>query len=365
MSQHRSPALHYQRVCIEAVVATLPPLVVTSEELEQQLAPVYERLGMPAGRLELMTGIRERRFFPAGLKPGDVSARTVQHALRTAQLDPARCGALLHGSVCRDQMEPATAAKVHHRAGLPDGCLVMDVSNACLGLLNGLLLIADMIELGRIEAGVVVGTELGRPLVDGTIHRLLADSSVTRKSFKQDFASLTIGSGSAAIVLRHADSSLTGNRLRGGAVRADTSSHELCAGGAEHAGPKGGLQMSTDSEALLHAGVNLAERTWSDARETLAWSNADVTRVVTHQVGKAHRQLLLERLGLSTEKDCPTVEFLGNTGAAALPTAAALALEQGRIGPGDRMAWLGIGSGLNCIMLGIDWRKTLPTMDVL
>lgn len=348
--------MRYQRVCVESVVTLLPPEVVTSDAIEAQLAPVYERLNLPAGRLELMTGIRERRFHAPGTLPGQISGQTVRKALEAAGISPAQCGALVHGSVCRDQMEPATAAGVHHAAGLPDECMVLDVSNACLGLLNGMLLIADMIELGRIQAGVVVGTETGRGLVEGTIAKLLRDPAVTRKSIKLDFASLTIGSGSAAIVLCEQSISKTGHRLLGGAALADTSQHELCSGGTSDnsAGDNRPL-MSTDSEALLHAGVNLAERTWQRTKEELGWSNSTVQRIFTHQVGKAHRQLLLDRLGLDPALDFPTVEFLGNTGAAALPTAWALGVEANVIQPGDHVALLGIGSGLNSVMLGLQW----------
>jgi len=232
---------------------------------------------------------------------------------------------------------------------------VLDVSNACLGLLNGMLIVADLIELGRIKAGVVVGTETGRDLVEGTIDRLLGDPNVTRKDVKREFASLTIGSGSAAVVLCHRRFSRKGFRLLGGAMLADTSHNELCAGGSlSTVGSGGRPAMQTDSEALLHAGVGLAERTWDQFLRTLEWTAKDVDKTFTHQVGKAHRQMLLERLGLDLSIDYPTVETLGNTGAVALPTAAALGLQAGHVHPGENVALLGIGSGLNCVMLGLE-----------
>jgi 3-oxoacyl-[acyl-carrier-protein] synthase-3 len=345
--------MRYRHVSIAAVCHTLPPEVVTSAEIEARLRPVYERLGLPEGRLELMTGIRERRFFPRGTRPGRVSAETAARAIEMSRIDPAHFGALVHGSVCRDQLEPATASYVHHAAGLPQGAFVLDVSNACLGLLNGMILLADMIELGQIRAGVVVGTEDGRALVEGTIESLLANEGLTRQDIKQDFASLTIGSGSAGIVL--CDRMLSrDHRLLGGAFRAETSSHELCTGGDSDK-PSDALRMQTDSEALLHAGIALAASTWHDAKGALGWSNSDVTKAFTHQVGRAHRKLLFERLELDPAIDFPTVEYLGNTGAAALPTAWSLGIEQGRLGQGDRVALLGIGSGLNALMLGLEW----------
>jgi acyl-CoA:acyl-CoA alkyltransferase len=347
--------MRYRHVSIAAVCHLLPPEVVTSAEIETRLRPVYERLGLPEGRLELMTGIRERRFFPRGTRPGQMSAETANRAIELSQIDRAHFGALVHGSVCRDQLEPATASFVHHAAGLPQSAFVLDLSNACLGLLNGMILLADMIELGQIRAGIVVGTEDGRALVEGTIESLLANDSLTRQDIKQDFASLTIGSGSAAIVLCDRKLARNDHRLLGGAFRAETASHELCTGGDREGRPGDALRMQTDSEALLHAGVALAESTWQDAKRSLGWSNADVDKAFTHQVGRAHRKLLFERLTLDPAIDFPTVEYLGNTGAVALPTAWSLGIEECRVAEGDRVALLGIGSGLNALMLGLEW----------
>jgi len=350
--------MRYRHVCVENFAYRLAPNVVTSEEIEDRLQPVYERLRLPAGRLELMTGIRERRFFDPGTKPGVVSAEVAAEAVERSSIEARLFGALIHGSVSRDQLEPATANAVHQAAGLPADCLVLDVSNACLGLLNGMLIVADMIEQGRILAGVVVGTETGRDLVEHTIESLLANPNLTRNDVKREFASLTIGSGTAAVVLCDRRLSNTGNRLLGGVFRCATEHNRLCAGGESgHVSASNGERplMQTDSEALLHAGVELAVGTWAETKRTLGWSNADVGSVFTHQVGRAHRKLLLERLELDPAKDFPTVEFLGNTGAVALPMAAAIGVEKGHVQPGDNVALLGIGSGLNCLMLGLQW----------
>jgi len=351
--------VRYRHVCVEAFGYLLPPHVVTSDEIEQRLSPVYERLGLPTGRLEMMSGIRERRFFDQGTRPGMHSAASALRAIEASGIDKRHFGALIHGSVCRDQLEPATAAGVHRAVGIPQAAFTLDVSNACLGLMNGMLILADMIELGQVRAGVVVGTEMGRALVDGTIDTLLAGGSLTRKDVKLAFASLTIGSGSAAVVLCDRKLSRTGNRLLGGFVHADTTKNELCAGGVDsdaHGDDR--PRMLTDSEALLHAGVDLAACGWSGFRREMSWSNSDVDKVFTHQVGRAHRKLLLESLELDPDLDFPTVEFLGNTGAVALPMAAALGIERGHLTSGDRVAMLGIGSGLNVLMLGMQWMKT-------
>lgn len=349
--------MRYRHVCVEAVVGTLPPHVLTSAEIEQRLARVYERFSLPAGRLELMTGIRERRYWEHGTLPGTISAQTAERALAVSGIDRRQIGFLGHGSVCRDQLEPATASGVHAALQLPASSLVLDISNACLGLLDGMVLLANMIELGQVRAGVVVGTELGRDLVEGTIDTLLTAPDLTRQDVKLAFASLTIGSGSAAVVLCDRKLSRTGNRLLGGAFLADTTGHQLCAGGvAAQTHGDDRPRMQTDSEALLHAGVALAERAWDATKHTLGWNNDSVSKSFTHQVGRAHRKLLYERLGIDPQIDFSTVEFLGNTGACALPLTMALGIERRHVVPGDRVALLGIGSGLNALMLGLDWQ---------
>ncbi len=348
--------MRYQNVCVEAMSYSLPPHVVTSADIEEQLAPVYDRLGMSVGRMELMTGIKSRRFYAPGTLPGQISAITANDAIEASRIDRRHFGCLIHGSVCRDQMEPATASSVHYEAGLPGSALVLDLSNACLGLLNGVMMLANMIELGQVRAGVIVGTETGRDLVEGTIDSLLSDPDVTRKDVKLAFASLTIGSGSAAMVLCDRKLSRTGNLLLGGAFLADSESHHLCQGDSEaERHGDGRPRMKTDAEALLHAGIDLAEVTWESTKRTLNWTNADVDKSFTHQVGKAHKKLLYERLDLDADIDFSTLEFLGNTGAAALPTATALGIDRGHVTPGDRVALLGIGSGLNAIMFGMQW----------
>ena len=75
---------------------------------------------------------------------------------------------------------------------------------------------------------------------------------------------------------------------------------------------------------------------------------------MTHQVGSVHRKLLFETLALDPARDFPTVETLGNTGSAALPVSFSLAEEAGFLRPGQRVAMLGIGSGLSSLMLGVE-----------
>ena len=357
--------MKYERVFIEAIECTLPQDIVTSDEVERRLAPLYERLKLHAGRIEHMTGVIERGLWSRGALPGDQSVVTVDKLLRTTGIARDRIGAFIHGSVCRDYQEPATACDVHRRLGLCQNAVIFDVSNACLGLLTGALQIANMIELGQIEAGIVVGTETSRSLMETTISELNGNLHHTRQSIKDAFASLTIGSGSAAIMLTSERLTRTGNRFLGAIVRANTEGSALCrsqidvtAGGASS-----GQTMKTDSEQLLHTGVSLAARAFEEFQSTFDWSPETLDRLFCHQVGKAHQKLLFDSLKLDVSKNFATLPYLGNTGSVALPTAAALGIESGFVRPGDKVGLFGIGSGVNVVLGAVEWRTTLPSSE--
>jgi len=343
--------MRFDHVHLEAFGHFLPEEVMTSEELEQQLAPVYERLNLSIGRLELMSGIRERRFWPEGTRPSTVATRAGAKALAAARIDRDRIGLLIHASVCRDFLEPSTASVVHSALELPETCSAYDLSNACLGFANAMGIAARAIELGEIDAALIVGGEDGGPLVRETIRYLIENPEVGRKQIKIAYASLTIASGAVACVLTRDTISRVPRRLLGTTTLAATEHVGLCQG--DHGPGGGGPLMETDSEALLHAGNALAARTFERFLAENEWTRESIDRVVTHQVGAAHRKLLLETLQLDPARDFPTVQTLGNIGSVSLPISFDLAQEAGFIADDQNVAMLGIGSGLHCCMLAV------------
>jgi acyl-CoA:acyl-CoA alkyltransferase len=344
--------MRFNHTCIETLAVALPEEVLTSAEIEQRLKPLYERLRLPEGRLELMTGIRERRIWPAGMRPSDASAQAGLAALAKSGLKAEQVELFIHGAVCRDMLEPATASFAHRKIGLPPTAQIFDVSNACLGFLNSLTIAAGMIESGQIKCALVVAGEDSRPLVEQTL-RTLNEAPLDRNGIKPYFANLTIGSGAVGAVVCHEDLVQgSKHRLIGGIARAATAHSELCQGNSHGADA---LAMQTDSEALLIAGVNLAQETWHEFSALTSWTPATPDRFICHQVGSIHRRKLYEALGLDLTKDFSTFETLGNTGSVALPATLALAIEQGVVSEGSKVALLGIGSGLNCLMLALEW----------
>jgi len=353
--------MRYDHVHLRGFGYVLPERVMTSEAIEELLEPVYRRLKLPPGRLEMMSGIRERRFWEPGTRPSRAAIGAGRAALDRSGTEPREIDCLIFTAVSRDMMEPATAAFVHHGLGLKEECLLFDISNACLGFLDGMVMLANMIELGQIDTGLVVAAETAEELFESTIRALLADENLTRRSIKSTFASLTIGSGAVGLVMSRAPEEgeslprpglRPGLRLLGGACQARTDHSNLCQGG--QAGANVTL-MATDSEALLQKGVETAGAAWGRFLTELGWRAGDVDVFFCHQVGRAHARLLFETLGIDPAANFETLPFLGNVGSVSAPITMAVGIEQGRLAPGQQAALLGIGSGINCLMLGVAW----------
>jgi 3-oxoacyl-[acyl-carrier-protein] synthase III len=332
----------YSEVAILSVCGVDAPRVVTSEEFDARLARTYERVGLRPGLLQGLAGITERRWWPEDVTFSDSAAMAGAKALAEAGVDPGRVGLLIDTSVSRAHLEPSSAVAVHATLDLPTTCINFDLANACLGFLNGMQLAAMMIDAGRIEYALIVDGEGTRQIHEATLRRL-ARPDATREDVLSQFATLTLGSGAAAMVLGRADSHQNGHRFIGGATRAATEHHKLCIGDLD--------SMRTDSKGLLDAGVALGAAVWADAKSEFDWSDMD--RYIAHQVSRVHTRAMVRTLDIDPDRVPLTFPTRGNIGPAAVPFT--LATQVDSLQSGDRVLLLGIGSGLNASFAEVVW----------
>ncbi len=399
--------MKYRKVYMEAIGYELPSEVITSDDLEARLAPMYEALHITPGQLQALTGIAERRWWGAGHALSDGAAAAARKALEQAKVRARDISVLIYSGVCRENYEPATACAVADKIGISTDAYIYDISNACLGTLNGIIDIANRIELGQIRAGMVVSCESAREIVDTMIERMVAEKSMAL--FSSSLATLTGGSGAAAVLLTDGSfDNAQAHRLIGEATRAAPEHHRLCRWGitftpaelgklmfspdrlmaaldevmqpdaiptamkeimtSEKLPPVvAGLMpsetlpaamsefMSTDSVSVLKHGAKLGVRTWGAFLKKMGWAREQVDKVICHQVGEGHRDTILRELGIAKEKDFSTYKYLGNMGTVSLPMTAAIADQRNFLKRGDHVGFLGIGSGLNCLMIGWEW----------
>jgi 3-oxoacyl-[acyl-carrier-protein] synthase-3 len=332
----------HSNTAILNVSALEAPIVVTSDEIDERLAETYQRLRMRPGFLQDVAGIRERRWWPKDVGFADAAAMAGAKALSDSGIDAARVGLLINSSVCRENLEPSAAVAVHDALGLPTSALNFDLANACLGFVNAMHFAATMIDAGHLEYALVVDGEGSRRTQEATLARL-SRPETTAADFAAEFATLTLGSGAAAMVLGPADAHPGASRLVGGVARAATAHHDLCVGDFE--------RMRTDTKALLGAGLELAAAAWEDAQDDFDW--AEIDRYVMHQISSVHTRAIIARLGLDPARVPTTFPRLGNVGPASLPIT--LAGQTDTLTAGDRVLCMGIGSGLNTALAEIAW----------
>ncbi|KQT00890.1 3-oxoacyl-ACP synthase III [Cellulomonas sp. Leaf395] len=332
----------HRDVALLAVVGIEAPVVVPSTVFDQQLAPTLKRLRLPRGLLSRVAGVHERRWWDEEMTFDDAATAAGAKALAEAGIDAGDVGLLINTSVTRTFLEPSVASRIHSGLSLPSSALGFDLTNACLGFVNGMTLAAQLIDSGQIRYAVIVNGEDPRPTQEATLARLTAPGT-TREQFLEEFATLTLGAGAAAAVLGPAHLHPGAHRLVGGVARSATQHHELCVGGVDG--------MKTDPAGLLAGGLELVVDAWNEAQPEWDWTGVD--RIVTHQVSSVHTRSIVEALGLDLDKVPTTFPRWGNVGPAALPMT--LAEQSDSLRTGDRVLCMGVGSGLHTAMAEIVW----------
>lgn len=359
---------------LQHLVVIPPPALMNSSQIEEQLAPIYQRLNFHTGRFEELTGVTSRGYWPLELKPSDIGAIAAQRCLTELKEQvgflPEQLDAVINCSVCRDGMEPSTASRIHSLLNLPGHCEFFDVSNACLGLINGISVASGLIKMGHRQVLLVVNENpLG--LWEETLRHLLsiAESgqlngegfAVLKQQLKQHLASLTLGGASIALML--GAEPLPGSAFSVKAERlfhwTDSSANGLCYSEGDYRR----VLMHTQSAPLMEKGVALAQQLWRNRASAPA---VNLDSCIFHQVGKGHHQMLWKALELGTLPTTLTYPTWGNTGPASLGVTWDAHLRE-QVLPdlaskpkgqqSHRCLWMGIGSGLMASFLEVEVRR--------
>ena len=336
----------FQHVAIAGLAHVDAPRRLSSDELNARLKPTLDRLGIKTDVLKDVAGIHARRLWDEGMQASDAATLAGVKALADAGIDPDKVGLLVNTSVSRDYLEPSTASIVSGNLGLSEMCQNFDVANACLAFLNGMDIASRMIERGEIDYALVVDGETANLAYEKTVERLLRVDT-TEEEFKNELATLTLGSGAAAMVLARAELAPGAPRYKGGVTRAATEWNKLCRGNLD--------RMVTDTRMLLIEGLKLAKKTWIAAKQALGWVADEMDEFVIHQVSQVHTAAFVKAFGINPKKVLTIFNEHGNIGPASVPIVLSKLREMGRLKKGSRIALLGIGSGLNCSMAEVVW----------
>src|SRR3546814_5542476 len=108
-------------------------------------------------------------------------------------------------------------------------------------------------------------------LYEKTMERMTR-ADATEADFKREMATLTLGSGAAAMVLARAELAPGAPRYKGGVTRAAPEWNKLCRGNLDG--------MITDTRMLLVEGIKLAQKTFEVAKLQQGWVAGELDEFV-------------------------------------------------------------------------------------
>jgi acyl-CoA:acyl-CoA alkyltransferase len=353
-------AFRYSQVCLEGFGLHLPDTVVSSAELEDRLVPLYQRLEVPRGALERLSGVSERRWWEPSVRPSVVGAQAVEEAIEEANINRDDIGVIINCSVTRDFFEPSTASLIHRTVGLPSSCTAFDLSNACIGFSNGLKLVSSMIESGAIRAAILVSPENPSKVVEATFREVAQQSStISRSALLEYVPTFTLGCGACAAVVTHESLSKKGHRVIGALAKTESQHNGLCTGTVDFSVCEEREEaplMHTEAGSLVAAALSLCSRSFPEALQVIEKTPSDISIVFPHQIGRQGSAPAFYRsVGLSEDKEYAIYPTLGNMVSAALPTAMIHGYRSGRVEKGDTSMMVAFGSGLHVVITGVQW----------
>lgn len=338
--------MRFSNVAILGVTHIDAPNIITTKSIEDRVNKYTEANGMKPLALEAITGIEERKHFDQGTKPSDVATKAALKVLEETGLDRNKLGVIINTSVCKDYIEPAVSAFVHGNLELGDHCLNFDIGNACLAFMTGMEVIGNMIERGQIDYGMIVNGETAEQAVGRTLEKL-ENNEVTLDEFRSYFATLTLGSGAAAMILTRKDLHPECPEVVGSVSLAATDYSRLCVANID--------EMKTDPKTLLIEGIKLAAKTFNKAKTELNWDSKKFDQYLCHQVSKPNNYQFCEAVEIDINKVYKLFPEYGNIGPASIPVSLSKAMKEGVVKKGGRYALMGIGSGINCTMMELEW----------
>jgi 3-oxoacyl-(acyl-carrier-protein) synthase III len=332
------------RARIVSIASELPSRVRTSDEVEALVAERSPGLRFRRGIIESTTGIRTRRVAEDNVQCSDLAAAASRSALAEAGLGALDVGLLIFASAGQDLIEPATAHIVQEKLGTC--CPVFDVKNACNSFLNGLQLAEALIISGAYETVLVAAGEVCSRAIKWDVR--------DAEEFRRYFPAYTMGDAGAAAVVARSDNG------RGIFFRAFASRSEhwelatIPCGGSMHPRGEEFTYLQGDGPRLRQVFAAVGPCIFRKMLHDAGVRHHDFDRIFVHQVSVSYHRELLESIGVTADRVESTVEEYGNLASASIPVAFSRAQARGAIGPGDRVLWVGMASGISIGVLMMD-----------
>ena len=295
--------------------------------------------------LERLTGIHDRRVSVGDEDSYSLAIAAALDCLSRSPHPASSIEVVINCSITKyrgglvQRLEPPMSAAVAQAIGATSA-MTFDLSNACAGMLSGVMVLNDWIRQGRVERGLVVSGEYISQLGQNAAQHV-------RNVMSRELASLTLGDAGAALLLERAPAGVSGIRVAGFTTVADHS--RLCLAYGVDGDP--GARMFTRSRAIQKTAIADTPVLLQEVLDSVGIALSDVDQVITHQTSaraiKKGMAEISEALGAAPRHDAViSVDHYGNTASTTHTVALIDELEAGRINAGENVALVALASGL-------------------
>ncbi len=276
------------------------------------------------------TGIAERHIAADGELTSDLAAAAARVALEQAGVAAGDIDLIVLATSTPDNTFPAAAVTVQEKLGNTTGA-AFDLQAVCSGFVFALATTDALIRAGHAQKALVIGAETFSRILDWT------DRGTC----------VLFGDGAGAIVLA-AEEQPGGRDDRGlltSHLRSDGRHKKqlYVDGGPSSTGTVGHLRM--EGREVFKYAITAINDVIERAFEATGFTSQDIDWFVPHQANIRIIDGSAKKLGIPDEKVIKTVAQHGNTSAASIPLALAVATADGRIKRGDLLLLESMGGG--------------------
>ena len=301
----------------------LPKKILTNEDLAAMV-------DTSDAWIRQRTGIAQRHIAAEGELTSDLAAAAARVALDRAGVPIDDIDLIVLATSTPDNTFPAAAVTVQEKLGMTSGA-AFDVQAVCSGFVFALTTADALIRAGQAKKALVIGAETFSRILDWT------DRSTC----------VLFGDGAGAIVLSAEEQ--PGTRDDRGVLtthlRSDGRHKEqlYVDGGPSSTGTVGHVRM-VGREVFKYA-ISAISDVIEDAFSATGFTSSDIDWFVPHQANIRIIDGSAKKFGIPDEKVIKTVALHGNTSAASIPLALALASDDQRLKRGDLLLLEAMGGG--------------------
>jgi len=272
------------------------------------------------------TGIRSRHLAAAGQSSSDLAVEAARRALDNAGVGADGIDLIIVATSTPDFVFPSTACLVQAKLG-NKGAAAFDVQAVCSGFVYALTIAEKFIGSGSHRRALVIGAEVFSRILD----------------WNDRGTCVLFGDGAGAVVLEAADRP----GILASVLHADGSYNDILSVPGNVAGGQvtGDPFLRMDGQAVFKFAVRVLAEVAEETCAAAGIATGAVDWLIPHQANIRIIEATARKVGVPMDRVVVTVDIHGNTSAASVPMALAVAVRDGRIRRGDKVMLEGVGGG--------------------